>query len=48
MGIGIPSQIMTCLPYILTIIVLAVVSTDRIRIRLNAPASLGESYRPAG
>jgi general nucleoside transport system permease protein len=48
MGIAIPSQIMTCLPYILTILVLAVVSADRIRIRLNAPASLGESYRPAG
>ena len=48
MGFAIPSQIMTCLPYILTILVLAVVSADRIRIRLNAPASLGESYRPAG
>jgi general nucleoside transport system permease protein len=48
MGITIPSQIMTCLPYILTIVVLAVVSADRIRIRLNAPTSLGESYRPAG
>ncbi len=47
MGLRIPSQIMTCLPYILTIIVLAAVSTDRIRIRLNAPASLGENYVPA-
>jgi simple sugar transport system permease protein len=47
MGLRIPSQIMTCLPYILTILVLAPVSTDRIRIRLNAPASLGESYLPA-
>jgi simple sugar transport system permease protein len=46
-GMQIPSQIMTCLPYILTIIVLAAVSSDRIRIRLNAPASLGESYLPA-
>lgn len=46
-GLHIPSQIMTCLPYILTIVVLAAVSTDRIRIRLNAPASLGESYVPA-
>lgn len=47
MGLRIPSQIMTCLPYFLTILVLAAVSTDRIRIRLNAPASLGESYLPA-
>lgn len=47
MGLRIPSQIMTCLPYILTIVVLAAVSTDRIRIRLNAPGSLGESYLPA-
>jgi general nucleoside transport system permease protein len=47
MGLRIPSQILTCLPYVLTIIVLAAVSTDRIRIRLNAPASLGENYVPA-
>lgn len=49
MGItAIPSQVLTCMPYILTIVVLAAVSSNRIRIRLNAPASLGESYQPAG
>jgi ABC-type uncharacterized transport system permease subunit len=46
LGLRIPSQLLTCLPYALTILVLAAVSTDRIRIRLNAPASLGESYVP--
>jgi len=26
--------------------VLVVISADKVRIRLNAPASLGENYRP--
>ena len=46
LGIGIPSQLMTCMPYVLTIVVLVVISADKVRIRLNAPASLGENYRP--
>ena len=47
LGIDIPSQIMTSMPYALTILVLAAVSRDAIRIRLNAPVSLGENYRPS-
>ncbi len=47
-GIAISSQLMTCMPYVLTIIVLAVVSRDAVRIKLNAPVSLGENYRPIG
>lgn len=46
-GLGIPSQIMACIPYASTIAILAIVSSDVMRIRLNAPMSLGESYRPA-
>ncbi len=47
MGIGIPAQFMTCLPYVLTIVVLVAISADKVRVRLNAPAALGESYRAA-
>ncbi|MBN9602049.1 MAG: ABC transporter permease [Afipia felis] len=46
-GITIPSQVMTCVPYVSTIVILAIVSRDTIRIRLNAPMSLGETYQPA-
>jgi len=46
LGIGIPSQLMTCMPNVLTIVVLGVISADKVRIRRNAPASLGENYRP--
>lgn len=46
-GFGIPSQVMACVPYVSTIVILAIVSSDVARIRLNAPMSLGESYSPA-
>jgi simple sugar transport system permease protein len=47
LGLGIPSQVMACIPYISTILILAIVSSNVVRVRLNAPMSLGESYRPA-
>ena len=43
-GIGIPSQIMSMLPYLATIIVLVLISRDKIKIKLNAPASLGKPF----
>jgi len=46
LNIGIPSQIMTSMPYAMTIVVLAIVSRDALRIKLNAPVSLGENFRP--
>lgn len=46
-GIGVPSAILACMPYALTIVVLTIVSSNVSRIRLNAPASLGENFRPA-
>ena len=45
MGLGIPSQVMTSLPYAMTIVVLAAVSRDVLRIKLNAPVALGKNYR---
>lgn len=47
LGFNIPSVILTCMPYALTIVVLTIVSSDASRIRLNAPVSLGENFRPA-
>lgn len=46
-GWGVPSQIMSMLPYLATILVLVVISGDRAKIRLNAPACLGKVFHPA-
>lgn len=43
-GIAIPSQLLTSIPYIVTIIAIAMLSMDPRRIRLNAPVSLGRIY----
>lgn len=45
-GIGIPSQFLTMLPYLATVVVLVVISRDRTRIRLNTPATLGQPFVP--
>lgn len=47
LGIGIPSQVMTMLPYLATIIVLVIISRDLAKIKLNAPASLGRAFHPS-
>lgn len=44
MGASIPSQLLSSLPYIVTIVVLAIISTDRARMRLHSPFSLGETF----
>ena len=46
-GIGVPSQVMSMLPYLATIIVLTVISAGSVRGRLDAPACLGKPFRPA-
>ncbi|KAA0681107.1 ABC transporter permease [Roseomonas genomospecies 6] len=46
LGIDIPSQLLSMLPYLATVIVLVVISRDVARIRLNAPASLGKVFHP--
>ena len=43
-GVRIPVQFLTALPYIVTIIVLVVISRDSRKIRLSTPSSLGKSY----
>ena len=46
LGVALPSQLLGMLPYLATILVLALISRDAVMIRLNAPASLGQPYHP--
>ncbi len=46
LGVEIPSQYLSMLPYLATIVVLAIISRDAATIRMNAPASLGKPYHP--
>ena len=46
-GLGVASQIFSMLPYLATILVLVLISSDRALIRLNAPADIGRIFRPA-
>lgn len=45
-GIGIPSQLLSALPYIVTILVLVVISGNRVLMRANTPACLGQPFVP--
>lgn len=45
-GSAIPAQYLSMLPYLATIVVLAIISRDAVTIRLNAPASLGKPFHP--
>ena len=47
-GLEVPSQFLTMLPYLATVVVLVLISRDRTRIRLNAPACLGKPFYAAG
>jgi ABC-type uncharacterized transport system permease subunit len=46
MGWGIPSQFLSSLPYIVTIIALVIISASRAVTRTNTPACLGQSFVP--
>jgi simple sugar transport system permease protein len=46
LGVEIPSQVLSMLPYVATVVVLALISRDAAVIRLNAPASLGRPFHP--
>ena len=45
-GIDMPSQMLTALPYLATIVVLALISRNPTWIRVNMPASLGKPFHP--
>lgn len=46
MGIEVPSQLLTAMPYLATVVVLALISRNPAWIRVNMPASLGRPYHP--
>jgi general nucleoside transport system permease protein len=48
LGVQIASHFMSMLPYVATIVVLAVISRNPAWIRLNMPASLGKPFHPTG
>lgn len=43
-GVTIPSQALTAVPYVVTIVAISLLSLDPKRVRLNAPVSLGQVY----
>lgn len=45
-GIAIPSQFLAALPYLTTVVVLVVISRNRMLMRVNTPACLGQSFVP--
>lgn len=47
LGIDLPSQLLSSMPYIATIVVLVLISRDINTIRLNAPASIGKTFHPS-
>ncbi|MBA5776775.1 ABC transporter permease [Stappia sp. F7233] len=46
LGFGIPSQFLSALPYLATMIVLVIISRDRRLTLVNTPASLGQPFVP--
>jgi simple sugar transport system permease protein len=46
MGVQLPSELLSMLPYLATIVVLVLICRDPRSIRLSQPASLGKSFHP--
>lgn len=44
LGVDIEAQYLSMLPYLITILALVILSRDKTRVRLNAPACLGRSF----
>jgi len=47
-GVKVPVEILSMSPYLITILVLVIISADRSRAALNAPASLGRIFHASG
>ena len=45
-GVDVPSEALSALPYVATIVVLALISRNPTWIRVNMPASLGKAFHP--
>ena len=48
MGVEVPSQFLTMMPYVATVVVLALISRNPLWIRINMPASIGKPFHPGG
>ncbi len=48
LGVDIPSQFLTMLPYLATIVVLVLISRNPLWIRVNMPSSIGKPFYPGG
>jgi simple sugar transport system permease protein len=46
LGVGVPSQLLTAMPYLVTILVLVLISRNRVLLRSHTPASLGQPFVP--
>ena len=46
LGIAVPAELLSSLPYLATILVLVLISRNYQTIRLNSPASLGRPFHP--
>ena len=47
-GVDVPSQFLSMLPYVATVVVLVLISRNPIWLRANMPASLGKPFFPGG
>jgi general nucleoside transport system permease protein len=47
-GVDVPAQLLTMLPYLATIVVLVLISSNAAWIKANMPASLGKPFTPGG
>ena len=46
LGLGVPSQFLSMLPYLVTILILVIISSNRRATRMNSPACLGKAFVP--
>jgi simple sugar transport system permease protein len=46
MGVDVPTQLLTMLPYLATIVVLVLISRNPLWIRVNMPTSIGKPFHP--
>jgi simple sugar transport system permease protein len=47
LGIKIDAQLLSMLPYLVTVAVLVIISRDKMRVKLTAPACLGKPFHAA-
>jgi general nucleoside transport system permease protein len=47
LGVKIDAQVLSMLPYLVTVVVLVIISRDKMRVKLTAPACLGKPFHAA-